>query len=344
MTRRGFVTAWVVVLSLGGLGCDALDRPSSAPGDLQPLDPAAEKPPSDLKTEGMTEHRYRTGALRAKGYMKKGAEGFLVPEGPWEFFHENGQRAAKGAYEGARYEGPVTEQGVFLSGRQGPWTFWYRNGQVRSETVWEKGIKNGTFKTWYEDGTRQHELVYVNDRLEGPVKKWHENGQLALEGRYETDLPAAEWTHWQPDGTRREVDVYDAPGHGVATFYYPDGTREGTKEIDGGKENGTFLHHRPDGTREFRLTLVDGVKHGPAVTWHPNGKVEAKGEMKNGLQDGEWLTYDRKGKLVSRVEWKNGRPVVDEKKALRDPWAKAMKQYEAMQKKAAARVPPGKKP
>ena len=75
---------------------------------------AACPPGQDLRTD-----RSSNGQVEARGCVGRGADGNYRRQGPWTYWHENGQKKAEGAYKNGKPEGP--------------WTFWDENGQKRGE-------------------------------------------------------------------------------------------------------------------------------------------------------------------------------------------------------------------
>jgi antitoxin component YwqK of YwqJK toxin-antitoxin module len=108
-------------------------------------------------------------------------------DGPVTFWHDNGIRAAEGAYVGGE--------------RDGPWTFWHENGRVRWRGTFEDGAVVGLERAWHDNGELQFEATRVDGELEGPYASWHENGRRESEGTYRAGEREGEFRAWHADGT-----------------------------------------------------------------------------------------------------------------------------------------------
>lgn len=83
----------------------------------------------------------------------------------------------------------------------------YDNESTFREWSYLNGLKNGTSRSFREDGKPWSLNTYVNDTLHGPYQTWHENGQLYIDGSYQKGRRAGIWTFYGPDGALiRQMD------------------------------------------------------------------------------------------------------------------------------------------
>ena len=59
-------------------------------------------------------------------------------EGPWVFYHKNGQLRTKGNYKNGEWEGP--------------WIWYYKNGQLKSKGDYKNGKREGSQVMYHKDG------------------------------------------------------------------------------------------------------------------------------------------------------------------------------------------------
>ena len=93
--------------------------------------------------------------------------------------------------------GQYFSQGKIKKGlRDGTWSFWYENGQKKAERNYKDGkimrksnYKNGkivgeTGYGYYENGRIEIEVNFKDDKLDGKRTYWYENGQIKSEAIY----------------------------------------------------------------------------------------------------------------------------------------------------------------
>lgn len=93
-----------------------------------------------------------------------------------------------------------------------------------------EGVKNGSFKIFYTDGSPQIEGVVKNNKNEGLWKYYYPNLQVESEGMFKNDRPDSKWIWYYPDGEIREIGFFSSGlKEGKWTLYDKDGNI--TKEI-----------------------------------------------------------------------------------------------------------------
>lgn len=72
-----------------------------------------------------------------------------------------------------------TKDGSFI--KDGEYKSWYEDGQNQEAGKYSNGVKVGNWKSWHENGQLKFDLNYTNDTLNGKYIEWHYNGQKAIE-------------------------------------------------------------------------------------------------------------------------------------------------------------------
>ena len=71
----------------------------------------------------------------------------------------------------------------------------------------EKGERNGTCRSWFQNGKQQSELTYVDGKEDGKYTVWYENGQVYIEGHYSDGKEVGTWKFFDPTG--KEIRTID---------------------------------------------------------------------------------------------------------------------------------------
>lgn len=103
------------------------------------------------------------GAGGAKGCVARRADGSLSREGRWAV-KLTGDRVMYGNYEKGLYEGH--------------WTTWYEQGGKAEETDYQHGIRHGWQVEWNKEGQKVVERHYDKGGLDGPVTIFMPDGSL----------------------------------------------------------------------------------------------------------------------------------------------------------------------
>jgi antitoxin component YwqK of YwqJK toxin-antitoxin module len=56
-----------------------------------------------------------------------------------------------------------------------------RRGVLESETEYRDGLRSGSDREWYPDGSLAVEGTFRGGTIHGTYREWHKNGQLAVE-------------------------------------------------------------------------------------------------------------------------------------------------------------------
>lgn len=134
------------------------------------------------------------------------------------FYHPNGYIAAKGQYIGRKKSGKWFFYSDYVENHllmkcnyeddkiEGTRIKYHWNGEIAEILEFSEGVKSGTWKQYFNDGTLALESTYKNGKRNGEFKTWHTNGKPEIKGRYVDNVRTGEWNIYNSDGTlRREI-------------------------------------------------------------------------------------------------------------------------------------------
>ena len=214
---------------------------------------------------GKKERWYENGKKQAEFYNDENGH----PDGPFTTWYDNGQVLKRGTrshgvnwrglYESFYENGQLENRTVFSDKANGniiePAVSYYINGQMKLFEPYDKdGHENGTETGWYSDGTKKHEVDYVN----GVAKRnfrWFPNGDMDV-ARYWDENGDATGT-WE----EYEWNWDDKKSVLVERTHYNKGFRDGLYE-----------EFYDNGNPKQRNTYVEGKAEGLAETWNSEGK------------------------------------------------------------------------
>ena len=135
----------------------------------------------------------------------------------------SGQTKSTGAY---KYDVPAasanaTKQEILRISSQlvkvGKWQYWFENGQMQAEESYTDGLRTGSQKSWYSNGT--HESVVDLDAKTATY--WFDNGQKQSEGAVLSNAaPTGRWISWHSNGVKNSEGAYDLAGLKQGTWQF----------------------------------------------------------------------------------------------------------------------------
>ena len=78
----------------------------------------------------------------------------------------------------------------------GPFTWYHENGNIRTEGTYKNDIMVGVMKSYYEDGTLQLESTRKENGQNGISKNYYKDGTLSGESTYSYENPNDKWTEY----------------------------------------------------------------------------------------------------------------------------------------------------
>ena len=134
----------------------------------------------------------------------------------------------------------------------------YPNGKVRSQ--WSARIcPNGRYlldgdeTDFYENGAKQHEVVYENGRKTGAESFWSPDGEIIWRWQHDLKNNTATWTQYWPDGKKKLESSWN------------------TKPT----------------ARDLNRSFFGLVANGPSFQWDEDGKLISSANFTNGIFLGE---------------------------------------------------------
>jgi antitoxin component YwqK of YwqJK toxin-antitoxin module len=126
-------------------------------------------------------------------------------------YHRTGQLMGKGKYvnelrdsvwEMYSIDTLVARESYLAGKKNGTCYTYYQGAGVLEMTTWKKGIQDGPWKIYREDGHLKGEGNYVNGCLEGIVRYYCPDGQLRIQCSYHACLPDGEWVFYKCGSTK----------------------------------------------------------------------------------------------------------------------------------------------
>lgn len=116
-------------------------------------------------------------------------------DGKWEVndYHKNGALQMKGK---ALLVHPLVRTGLF--------EYYYNNGKKQSETVYNENKATGKSTGWYQNGSLRYEYTLVDGQYDGKYILYHPNGKIANTGLYSQGKAIGTWYHYYASGKKRK--------------------------------------------------------------------------------------------------------------------------------------------
>ncbi len=252
----------------------------------------------------LTEYEIRTdyypdGSLKVVGSYKDG-----LAEGIRREYTKDGKIATAYIFE----KGFITGQGV----------------------VDEKGLKQGYWKEFYNDGKLKAEGNYKDNIKNGEWKFYTENEKLKQQGKFNKNgFQTGAWKWFYEDGKQQkseiftngvlegETEEFDEAGNLITKGTYVEGNEDGPwifvtsgyrqeGVFNYGRKNGLWKSFYPDQTLKFEGTYIDDYPDGKHTYYWENGKVKEERFYVMGKPEGTWRKYDETGALTIYIDYKRG--------------------------------------
>jgi len=235
-----------------------------------------------------------------------------------------------GAKQGDAYE--YSEDGILIS------IFEYRYGNIvdreRINRYDNAGLKNGTWKEFYESGSVKSEITYEHGVIDGYLKEYSKEGKITKSERYlngelvvvSTDTVTNEAkaeikTQYYDSGKIKDSGSFTEKNIpiGIHREYNEDGTIKnsvtydelGIKLSDGieneeGIKTGKWIYYYPNGQVASTGEYKNNKKSGVWKYFYENGNKQQAGIYVNNLPHGEWIWYYESGKIIRQEYFTSG--------------------------------------
>ena len=183
--------------------------------------------------------------------------------------------------------------------KQGPWVKMDTAGRKIYEGQFKNNIPQGTFKYYYPNGAVKAVSVFSEDGNTTTTTTYFQNGKKNAEGTYVNEKREGLWKFFSGfDETLVADETYKAGiRNGPARTYYSGKTIVELINWTDGLREGPWIQYFDDGKVKLQGGYKKDIKEGPIVVFFPNGQKFNAGQYLKGYPDGKWLTYDLEGKL-----------------------------------------------
>jgi len=189
--------------------------------------------------------------------------------------------------------------------KQGSWKYFWENGNLKMEGSYQNDKRKGFFKYYDEAGNFKAVEKYDNDVL---ITDAPETRQMEIRTAYHANgKPSVTATYYKgvPDGIRRE---YDENGTVIKGYVFTNGILkfEGITDEDG-KRQGHWREFYPSGELKSQGNYVNSNQEGEWKFYFENQKIEIKGKYINGKKEGTWVWYYPNGAMLQEENWHRGK-------------------------------------
>jgi len=201
--------------------------------------------------------------------------------------------------------GIVDEKGL----KQGKWTEFFENGSKKAEGTYKDNKKIGNWKFYYKNGQIEQEGKYNNKgNAEGEWKRYFENGNTLSYSEFQDGLEDGPFVEYNDTGAVvAKGEFIDGEETGV-WYYNINGYRIQGSYISG-KRDGVWKEHFPDGKLRFIGSYFDDNPNGKHTYNWDNGKIKEQGNYIVGKREGEWRKIDYEQTFVISTFYRNGKEV-----------------------------------
>lgn len=135
-------------------------------------------------------------------------------------YHPNGYIAAEGKYFQQKKTGQwqyysdyvkdhLLMKCFYMQNRiHGLSTKYHWNGETAEKLEYNRGIKSGMWKQYFNDGTLCLQASYNKGKLSGEFLSWHTNGIKEITGHYKNDIRTGNWHFFDKNGILRKEIKY----------------------------------------------------------------------------------------------------------------------------------------
>ena len=125
---------------------------------------------------------------------------------------------------------------------------WYADSNLQ--------VLDGPFENYFLNGNLKDSGSFRNKKRQGTYKSWYEDGVMNSIRHYENGIMIDTGKVFFNDGKLMNLSVTDKEGNGFRTEYNPDGSVHLTGPVAGGVKNGTWTIKRPDGTNLMQVDFI----------------------------------------------------------------------------------------
>lgn len=169
----------------------------------------------DDKPFGEFKYYYNDGCIKAISRFKNnGTVSYTV------FYHSNGKMMAKGKFINEKKDSIwnyyrvsdemlVSKENYFDGETHDESISYYPNGNIAEIINYNKGVKQGVWEKYFQDGNIQLKGNYFNDNIEGKFDIYYPGKILKTSGEYKKSLKYGEWKYYSILEKLEKIEIYD---------------------------------------------------------------------------------------------------------------------------------------
>jgi antitoxin component YwqK of YwqJK toxin-antitoxin module len=136
-----------------------------------------------------------------------------------KLFYNNGSLAAEGNFWGKEkdstwnyfsfYNKVLASKETYKHGKKhGVSIVYFPNGVHSEEVEWVDGIKNGTWRQFFQNGSPKLLSEYRQNKRNGEFLFYHPKGYVEIKGKYVNDLMEGAWSYYDEKGSLKSEILY----------------------------------------------------------------------------------------------------------------------------------------
>ncbi|HTH29963.1 MAG TPA: redoxin domain-containing protein, partial [Lacibacter sp.] len=165
-------------------------------------------------------------------------------------------KAEKIYYDSSWFPVPQTEAFYYRQINKTSDGKWEVNDYFKNGTLQMRGkallvhplVRNGLYEYYYNNGKKQSEQIYTENKGNGKSTGWYQNGSI-----------------------RYEYNLIDGQYDGKYTYYHPNSKIATTGLYSQGKATGTWYHYYASGKKRKETNWANGKREGRCVGWFEEG-------------------------------------------------------------------------
>ncbi len=147
----------------------------------------------------------------------------------------------------------MKEGKYFNNEKHGKFIRWFENGNIVSDYSY----KIGKCTTYYNNGNKELEEEYVDDKKNGKCTSYYENGQKDEESNIIEDKLNGTWTRWKNGRKSEECEFLNNERHGKVTFWYNNGKIRLDGEYLNDKKHGKWTYYTFNGKKSHEKDYLE---------------------------------------------------------------------------------------
>jgi uncharacterized protein len=258
-----------------------------------------EKEVSELTPMEIFTEYYEDGRIKKQGGFKNNK-----PEGTHYGFDESGRPSESKIYK----DGILLAEGLIDSAgmKQGTWKEYYPEGTIRAEGKYEDNKRIGEWIFYHPNKKIEQRGIYLKGEKPDGIWKWfYDSGNLLREEKYFKGVREGQMIEYSDSGIVITKGEY-LDGEKEGFWFYEMGDHKEEGSYKSGKMEGVWKFFYDNGKLSFEGNFIDDNPDGKHKYYWPNGKLKEEGKYIMGNKDGEWKSYTEEGYQYLVIYYKNG--------------------------------------